>query len=176
MASDDLFVNVGKIVKPHGIQGEVCIAPTTDWPEQFQAGQSYRIYKTGSEPRQIVIEKVRSHHFQLIAKLKDVNSRNEAEAFRGWYFQIEAHSRPMLPENEFYVSDLIGLRAVTQDNTDLGVLTDVLQHTGQDLYVISRNGSDILIPAVKEFISEVDLKKQVIVINPIEGLIESDEN
>ena len=176
MASDDLFVNVGKIVKPHGIRGEVSIAPTTDWPEQFQAGQSFRIYKTGSEPKQIVFEKVRNHHPQLIAKLKGVDSRNGAETLRGWYLQVTAQSRPVLPENEFYVSDLIGLRAVTKENVDLGILTDVLQHTGQDLYVISRDGKETLIPAVKEFISEVNLKERVIVINPIEGLIESDEN
>lgn len=172
MVSDILFVNVGQILKPHGIRGEVCIVPTTDWPEQFEVNRSFRIIKKGHEPRQIVFKQVRVHKAHFIVQLENVNDRNTAELLRGWDIQIEAESRPELPENEYYLSDLIGLKAVTEAGDLVGWITDIMQQTGQDIYIITKGEKEILIPAVKEFIKEVNLRKQEIIIDPIDGLIE----
>lgn len=176
MNSDDQFVNIGVVVKPHGIRGEVCVLPTTDWPEQFQSGRTIRLYKTGQAPCSMTLERVRVKHNQFIIKFELIDERSDAELLRGWNVQIRESERPELPEGTYYVSELVGMRAVSTRGESLGVLTDVIQNTAQDIYILDRDGKEILIPAVQEFVKEIQIENRLIVIDAIEGLLETNED
>ena len=110
----------------------------------------------------------------VILKLAGVNDRNAAEAMKNKDVFITEEDLQELPEDTFYIRDLIGLEVVDAETGDnIGKLKDVLQPSNQDVYVVKRaEGSDVLIPAVSEFIKEVNVKEGFIRVHLIEGMLE----
>ena len=108
----------------------------------------------------------------VILKLAGVDNRNDAEAMKNKDVFITEEDLDELPDDTFYIRDLIGLQAV-DDSGRIGIVKDVLQPSAQDVYVIKTDsGRDILVPAVKEFVKEVNLEEGFIRLSLIEGMIE----
>ena len=159
-------IKVGKIVTAVGIKGEVKIYPYTDYPERFE--ELDRVY-AGKEV--LEIEKVRYQKNMVIVKFKSVADRNAAEKLRDTFVTIDSDDLRELDEDEFFIFDLIGLEAVDQEGKHLGKVTDVIQNTAQDLYEITDDkGKKYLIPAVYEFVTDININDGIMKINPIEGL------
>ena len=110
----------------------------------------------------------------VILKLAGVNDRNAAEAMKNKDVFITEDDLQELPEDTFYIRDLIGLEVLDADSGEtIGKLKDVLQPSTQDVYVVKRpEGSDVLIPAVSEFVKEVNVAEGFVKIHVIEGMIE----
>jgi len=159
-------IKVGKIVSAVGIKGEVKIYPYTDYPERFEELES--VY-AGDEI--LEIEKVRYQKNMVIVKFRSVPDRNGAEKLKDRFVTIGEEDLRELDEDEFFIFDLIGLEAVDQDGKHLGKVTNVIQNTAQDLYEITDdNANKYLIPAVYEFVTDIDINNGIMKINPIEGL------
>jgi|GEM_PF-86624 len=160
---------IGKIVNAVALKGEVKVYNYSGFPERY--GELERIIAGGKEYE---IEKVRYQQAMVILKLKGVDDRNAAEAMRGKEVFITEDDLAELPEDTFYIRDLIGLNVVDDETgAVIGTLKDVLQNTAQDIYIVKReSGSDILIPAVAQFVKRIDPKGGEIRVSLIEGMAE----
>ena len=159
-------IKVGKITTAVGIKGEVKVYPYTDDPERFEELES--VY-AGDDV--MYIDKVRYQKNLVILKFKGVDDRNAAEALRDRYLTIDRSELRELEEDEYFIFDLIGLEAVDQEGNHIGVVSDVIQNTAQDLYEIKKDdGSKYLVPAVYEIVTDIDINSGIMKIDPIDGL------
>jgi 16S rRNA processing protein RimM len=168
---DEALVAVGRIVAAHGLRGELKAVPLTDWPERISQIPSLFVYGDGPKPAEShEIESVRPADRQVLIKLRGVDDRNAAESLKGLWLGIPQSKRKPLPENAYYPDQLIGLHAETPEGDRIGIVTAVLPYPAQDLLSVDREGREILIPMVKEFIKKVDLPSGKVVIDSVEGL------
>ena len=161
-------IKVGKITGAFGIRGELKVYPYTDRPERFEELDS--VFAGEEEYR---IKSVRYQKNLVIIRLEDVTDRNGAEKLKGRDLTIHKENLRELEEDEFFIFDLIGLEAVDETGAHIGRVHDVIQNSAQDLYEIETDdGKMHLIPAVYEFIPEINPDSGIIVIKPIPGLLD----
>jgi 16S rRNA processing protein RimM len=165
------FITVGKVKSPHGVCGEVRIVCLTDYPSRFQPGLQILLSPPLEYIDQLTIEKVRWHRKSLLIKFKEISSRSEAERLKGRRLVVPKEETVKLPADTFWIYEIIGLEVYTADGQVLGKIVEVLRTTGNDVYVV-KNDREYLIPATKEVVKQVDLKKGRLIIEPITGLLE----
>ncbi|MCI5720975.1 MAG: ribosome maturation factor RimM [Firmicutes bacterium] len=160
-------IKIGRIVNAVALRGEVKVYNYSGYKERYEELDRIIVENTEYE-----IEKVRYQQEMVILKLAGVDNRNDAEAMKNKDVFITEEDLDELPDDTFYIRDLIGLQAV-DDSGRIGIVKDVLQPSAQDVYVIKTDsGRDILVPAVKEFVKEVNLEEGFIRLSLIEGMIE----
>ena len=173
----DALLIVGKVLRAHGVQGELKVAPETDDPQRFEALE--RVY-VGGRPegaREHAVEAVRyqptKRGLVVLLRLADVASPEAVEALRGlWVYAREA-DLPPLEADEVFLHDLVGLDVVTEAGERVGTVRDVLEGSAHPLYLVARDGRpDVMIPAVPEFVADVDPDAGRLTIRPIEGLLD----
>lgn len=163
---------IGEITGVFGLKGEVKVRPETDFPERFARTP---VAYLGAEHIPLAVTAARvAPGGQVILHLAGVSDATAAAKLRGKQIFVPASEATVLPPDQYYVHDLIGLRAVRPDGTALGTLADVYTGPGNDLYVIREAGTgrEVLVPAVKEMILQVDLAASMIVIAPVPGLFD----
>ncbi len=168
---------VGRIIGVHGIRGEVKIELYTDFPERFTAGAEFMM-GAGLEPVEIL--KARPHKGSMLAALRGVADRNEAEALRGEWLYIDEEDAAELEEGAYWVHDILGLRVRDAEGKPLGKVTDVLVTGANDVYVVadiekSRQGRELLLPALESVVQEVDLESGWMTVVVPEGLLDESE-
>ena len=169
----DVRVVVGQALGPHGVHGLVKIRPLTDYPERFFSMDSLRFYSRGELAGSYAVREMRLLEGKgvFLASLEGVDDMNAAESLRGCTVEILPEERVPLPENEFWISDLVGLDALDESGTRLGVVKDVVDSGASQLLVIADDsGKDHYVPAVPEFFLSADLEKRNVVIHLVEGL------
>lgn len=162
---------VGKIVNTHGVRGEVKVIPTTDDPNRFKKLKS--IYVSGKDMTTKEIETVRFHKGFVLIKFKDINDMDAAERLKGTELKIDRKDSLPLRKNEYYISDLYGLQVYTvEDNRHLGELVDIIETGSNDVYVVksSERERDLLLPAIREVIKEVNSEEGKMLVHLLDGL------
>ncbi|MBR3184939.1 MAG: 16S rRNA processing protein RimM [Oscillospiraceae bacterium] len=157
------YVEAGRIVNTHGINGEVKIEVWLDSPAFFKTFK--RLFINGAEKR---ILSAREHKQFIIARLEGVEDINAAMALKGKTVEIlraDAHMK----DGEFFVQDILGFTVVDEDGHTVGKLVDAFETPASMLYVV-RGESEHLIPAVREFILGIDAEKEEIRVHLIEGM------
>lgn len=165
---------VGRIVKSHGIAGEVVVDVRTDDPEsRFAEGAELRGKPKTGTPRTFVVAAARAHGGRLLVRLEGVADRTAADALRGTLFVVEAAELPPLDDpDEFYDHELEGLRVRTVDGEEIGVVAEVLHTAAGELLSINRDdGSEVLVPFVEAIVPSVS-RTDGVVIDPPEGLLD----
>ncbi|MCR4428892.1 MAG: ribosome maturation factor RimM [Caldiserica bacterium] len=153
------YVCVGKILKAHGVSGWVKVKPFTS-PERFQ--EIERVFLNG-EPKKI--EAVKFQGPFLLLKLAGIENRSQAEAFSGSSLRIPSSERPPLPEGEFYVEDLKGLKVLSDSGETIGEIFEVWPLSGNDVFLIrDSSGNTVMVPALKEAVIEVNLQEGYILV------------
>ncbi len=161
-------IKIGKIVNAVGLKGEVKVYNYSDSSEIYEITQEVFVEKEIME-----IENVRLQKNMVILKLSGIDDRNAAEAAKGREIYITEEDLPELPEGQFYVRDLIGMTVKEADGNVLGIVTDVLQNTAQDIFEVKgTNGKQILIPKVDEFVLNIDADAREIEVELPEGLLD----
>ena len=163
-------IKVGKIVNAVALRGEVKIYSYSDCKERFEVLS--RLLIDGD--MELEIENVRYQKNMVIVKFKSIDDRNKAEALKEKDVYITEDDLAELPEDTFYIRDLIGCRVFDAENGRLiGVVSDLIQNSAQDIYQIElEKGGQALIPAVGQFIRSVDVSEKVIKVSLIPGLID----
>ena len=168
---------VGRVVRAHGVTGELVVEVRTDDPDtRFAPGARLRARPKNGPERTYVIDSAREHSGRLLVRLDGVVDRNAADALRGNIFLVDTEDLPPIDDpDEFYDHQLEGLRVVTTDGRLVGTIGEVL-HTaaGELLSVTSEAGAEILVPFVSAIVTEVSLENQTVEIDPPEGLLELD--
>ncbi|WP_203780322.1 ribosome maturation factor RimM [Paractinoplanes rishiriensis] len=182
---------VGQIGKPHGVRGEVSVAVRTDQPEErfaagavfatevprdrrVGAGPAVAVPSSFQVPEKLVVESVRWHQGRGIVAFEGVQDRNGAEALRGVLLQVDSSSlEPPDDPDEFHDHQLVGLRVVSVDGTDLGTVARIEHAPASELIVLDKTGGGTgLIPFVSQMVPTVDLPGGRIVVDLPEGLLD----
>lgn len=161
-------IKIGEIVNAVALKGEVKVYHYTDYKERFEElGYIY------VHDKKVDIENVRYLKDMPILKLVGCNDRNAAEALKGNSIYIAEDQLRELPEDTYYIKDLIGLSIRDEYEETLGTLKDVIQNSAQDLYEIElENKKIILLPAVEEFVLDINLAEKYIKVKLIDGMLD----
>ncbi len=166
------MLRVGVISSTHGIKGEVKVFPTTDDPARFTDLKEVTLdTKKGLEP--LKIQTVRFFKNMVILKFEGYDDINAIERYKGMDLLIRRDQAVELGEGEHFIADLIGLMVITDEGQTLGRLKDVLQTGANDVYVVEMEGrKEVLIPAIKPCILDVDLAAGQMKVHLLEGLLD----
>jgi 16S rRNA processing protein RimM len=166
---------VGRVVKAHGITGELVVEVRTDDPDtRFAPGSTLRGQSRSGAERTYAVQSVREHGGRLLLRLAWVVDRNTAEDLRGTVFVVDTADLPPIEDpDEYYDHQLEGLRVLTTGGVPVGTVAEVL-HTaaGELLAVRTEDGREVLVPFVGAIVTSVSMTDQNIVIDPPEGLLE----
>lgn len=165
------LLKVGVITTTHGVRGEVKVFPTTDEAERFLELE-YVLLDTGRELRRLDIRHVKFFKNLVILKFEGVDNINDIEKYRGCDLWIPREEGQELGENEYYIADLIGMTVLLEDGTEFGTLKNVIETGANDVYVVSsREHGEVLLPAIRECIRNVDTEKNLMTVHLMKGLI-----
>ena len=152
------YLMIGEITKPQGVRGEVKVRPCTCDPARFEGLETVYVEKDGGyAPMSIRVNRIGAD--AVFLNVAGVADRDAAEALRGTKLFIDRAHAVQLDEDTNFLADLIGLRGAVSDGRDLGRLTDVLQPGGNDVYVFRGPLGEVLVPALKSVVLNVDLGK-----------------
>jgi 16S rRNA processing protein RimM len=168
---------VGRVVRAHGVTGELVVEVRTDDPDtRFAPGTTLRAKPSrGGTERDYVVESAREHSGRLLVRLDGVADRTAADSMRGTLFVVDSADLPPIEEpDEFYDHQLEGLQVVTTTGTAVGSVAEVL-HTGAgELLSVRTEDGEVLVPFVSAIVTSVSLADQTIEIDPPDGLLELD--
>lgn len=168
-------VNVGLILRPHGIAGELQVEPWSEHPARFAPGASLLAVPPGKGvPRILRVERASPHRGGLRVAFAGVADRDAAQALRGWRLEIARSEVPEAPRGSYYVFELVGCRCHDQRFGELGEVTDLASQGGGWLVEVERaDGRRLSLPFVEEFLVEIDREGRRIEWRLPEGLIEA---
>ena len=166
------LLQVGVITSTHGLRGEVKVFPTTDDVNRFKELKEV-ILDTGKEKLALEIQGVKFFKQLVILKFKGIDHINDVEKYKNSTLLVTRENAVKLEEGEYFIADLIGLKVISDENVDLGLLKEVLFTGANDVYVIEgQDKKEILLPAIKECVLNVDLEKAVMQVHIMEGLLD----
>ena len=168
MTENEYDILIGEVVSTFGHKGEVKVYPHTDFPERLSSRTEVFMRLDGVEPHMLKIRKSRINKNVVIIQFDGYKDMTDAESLRGAKLYTSKTAQVPLPEGEFYIDDIIGIRVFTSEGDDLGVVNEVLRSPANDVYVTDR----AMIPAVKEFVVCLDIKEKKMVVKPVEGLVQ----
>ena len=171
MTDRETLITVGKIINTQGIKGEVRVWPLTDYPERFKDGSTVLLESQG-EKRVLTIERARNHKNFLVIKFTEIKDMNSAEMLKEGLLKIPREELMELPEDTYYIFEITGMEVVTTEGLLLGKVKNVIQTGSNDIYVVSGTEKEFLIPAVRDIVKKVDRENRLIIIQPIDGLLD----
>jgi 16S rRNA processing protein RimM len=171
VSPEDLIL-VGKVTKPHGLNGLMRVYTYAQSVEPFQTAETVFL-KSGTEGiAEYKISSVQPHKNILLMKLDGINSINDAEKCRGFKIFMRKEALPLKDEDEYYWFELIGLKVYLDSGKYLGELQDILETRSNDIYVVREGKSEIMIPAIHDVVKEIDLINKRMTISEMEGLLD----
>lgn len=187
------FFKVGIIVSTHGLKGEVKVYPTTDDVRRFKrlkrvhlsmerVHSMEKVHSTEEEasegvPRStdisLEIESVKFFKQFAILKFRGIDSIEDAQRYRKASLLVPRSDAVRLEKDEYFVADLIGLTVRNEDGAEIGTLRDVMETGANDVYVIAlSDGRELLLPAIRQCVLEVDLEAGFVRVHILEGLLD----
>ena len=167
---EQLF-QVGVIYSTHGVRGEVKVFPTTDDVKRFKKLKKV-ILDTGKEQLPLEIEGVKFFKQFVILKFRGIDNINDIEKYKGKSLLVDREHAVKLKKDEYFIADMIGMDVFTEDGELFGALKDVMETGANDVYIIEMSdGKEVLVPAIKQCILDVDIENRKMVIHLLEGLV-----
>lgn len=160
------LIKIAKIVSAHGLNGEVKIFPYTDDLNGFK--EYNEIYIDGEE-LEIISQKIASKF--IVLKLKGFDYIDDVKRLIDKDVFIDKAQMPSLEEGEYYIHELIGMEVFSEADEFIGTVKDVMETSANHVLVVDHDGKEALIPFVKAFIKELDLKHRKIKVKLIEGIL-----
>lgn len=165
-------LQVGVISSTHGVRGEVKVFPTTDDVKRFKRLKEV-ILDTGKEELTLEIEGVKFFKQFVILKFKGFDNINDIEKYKSKSLYVTRANAVRLRKDEYFIADLQGLTVVDEEDRVLGTLRDVMETGANDVYIIDMtDGREVLIPAIKECILNVDVEGGKIQVHMMDGLLD----
>lgn len=154
---------VGRIAGPFGVRGEIKIDPFTDFPDRF--GDLTSIY-VGARRDSYAVEHGRKHRGQILVSLEGISSPEAVRELRGADIFVPRSEAAPLPPGHFYLEDAVGLTVQTSDGQAVGTVTDVLKTGSNEVFVVGAGKEAILIPVIKDAVTELNLEERRVVVEP----------
>ncbi len=163
------FLAVGRIVRPHGIRGEVAVEVLTDVRERIAPGAV--LFLEGERPEPVLVEGARPHQGRVLVKLEGVRDRTSAEALRGKHLLVPFSQARDLGPDEYWPFEVVGMR-VRVAGREVGEVCDVRRGKAHDIWVVRGEGGEFMVPAVRAFLLKVDMEARVVEVADVPGLLE----
>lgn len=163
------YTAIGKIINTHGIKGELKIYPLTDDISRFDSLKTAYI---GEDKLKVNAVGVKYNKDMPIIKLNEFNNINEVMKFKDEYLYVDDDNLMKLPDDRYFVFDLLDCKVEDMKGDFIGIIKDVIENPSNDAYLIVNDDKEYLVPAVKEFVKDIDIDNKLIIIDPIEGMIE----
>ncbi|MCI6060288.1 MAG: ribosome maturation factor RimM [Dorea sp.] len=165
------LLQVGVITSTHGVRGEVKVYPTTDDATRFKQ-LKHVLLDTGKETLPLEIQGVKFFKQFVILKFKGIDNINDIEKYKRCPILVERCDAVELEEDEYFIADMIGMAVETEDGKEFGTLRDVIETGANDVYVIdSIEHGEVLVPAIKECILNVNIEECRMKIHLMDGLV-----
>ncbi len=165
------FLEIGQIVNSYGIKGFFKVVPFTDDITRFDDLETIYIEKNKKLEKKI-IEEVKYHKNLVLLKIKGIDDINDTEQYKNCILKIERKDAVELPEDTYFITDLIGIEVYDEDEKLLGNLIDIFPTGSNDVYVVKDElGKQILLPAIGEVIKKVDVANKKMIVKLIPGLV-----
>lgn len=168
-AAEPDFLVIGRIVKPHGIHGEVSVKVLTEFPERFDAMETVYLGDETSA-RLVDVTGTRWHRERVLMKFAQYTSRDAVETLRGKYLKIPRTDAVPLEPGAFYHYQLEGLTVVTDEGETLGKIAYILETGANDVYVVKTSAGELLIPVTDEVVHDINLDAGVVTVHLLPGL------
>ncbi|MDR1735284.1 MAG: ribosome maturation factor RimM [Oscillospiraceae bacterium] len=164
------WLEAGEVAGVHGIHGELKIRPWCDGADFLLPFRRFALEAPGGGARQLVkVQSSRAHKGFLLLKLGGIDTRDAAQALRGFVLYLD-RADASLPEGRYFLADLIGLTAFDESGAPLGIVTDIIQPPAHDVYHVTGGEREHWVPAVPQFVREIDIANRRIVLSLIEGM------
>lgn len=164
------FLEIGKIINTHGLKGEVKVSVWTDSPEVFE-GLTYALTRLGGKEKKLQISGIKYQKNNIIVKFREINSIEEAQGYKNAVLYVPKEELGELPENVYYIADLLNCEVLSDTGEKIGVLCDVFSTGSNDVYDIKReNAKNLFVPIIDGVVKSVDTENKKIVIKIPEGL------
>lgn len=165
------FLEIGQIVNSYGIKGFFKVVPFTDDITRFNNLKNIYIEKNKKLEKK-EIEEVKYHKNLVLLKIKGIDDINDTEQYKNCYLKIDRENAVQLPEDTYFITDIIGIQVFTEEGELLGNIIDVFPTGSNDVYVVKNElGKQILLPAIGEVIKKVDVIAKKMTVKLIAGLI-----
>lgn len=166
------LLQVGGIANTHGLKGEVKVFPMTDDPARFKTLKQVKL-EDGGNYIDLEIERVKFFKQFVILKFKGIDHINDIEKYKGCGLFVTREHAVELEEDEYFIADLIGLSVVDERLQKIATVQNVMQTGANDVYALrmEETGEELLIPAIKECVLEINLKERYMKIHMMEGLL-----
>lgn len=165
------ILQVGAVTSTHGLAGEVKVFPTTDDPKRFKKLKKV-LLDTGKGMRELEVAHVKFLKNLVILKFRGCDKIEDVMGFKGRDLYVTRENAVKLKKNEYFIADLIGMKVFLEDGTYLGMLAEVLQTGANDVYEVHmEDGREVLIPAIRQCILDVDIEAEKMTVHLLEGLL-----
>lgn len=165
------ILQVGIITTTHGVKGEVKVFPTTDDANRFKKLREV-ILDTGKEKISLEIEGVKFFKQMVILKFKEIDTLDDVAKYRQAGLYVTRDNAVKLGRDEYFIADLIGVEVYDESDQIIGSLEDVMETGANDVYVIRMtDGRELLLPAIKQCILDVDVQGGRMKVHVLEGLV-----
>jgi len=167
-----VYLAVGTLRRSHGIRGDMLLDVLTDFPERLKPGTFLYV---GDKKLPIKITRRRSHNDGLLLGFEGVANTEQTGRFRAQTVYVRAADRPPLSEGEYYHHQIIGLNVLDEDGVELGVITEIIETGANDVYVVkSDDGREILLPALKQVLLDINLETKIMRVHLLPGLVDGE--
>jgi 16S rRNA processing protein RimM len=183
-----LFLTVARVLRPHGIRGEIACEVITEFPQRFR--RTKRVFLTpppepgappdapvppgAPPPREFAVEQARltpgRGHPEVILRLAGLTDRDEAAKLRGSLVQVPESEAWKLPHGRYYWHQILGLRVVTTEGEEIGTVAEILETGANDVYVVKGAGGERLIPAVKQVVKRIAPERGEMLVELLPGM------
>jgi len=166
------WATIGQVVALFGVHGELKVRLLTDIPNRFTELETVYV---GANHTSCIIQSVRPYKGEMIVlKLSGIDDANAAEPLRNQELSIPLSELAKLPPDSYYQHDILGLQVLTLDGQELGQIVEIIVTGSNDVYSIKKpEGSQVLIPAIKDVIKQIDLIRRTMHIDPLPGLLDN---
>ncbi|NLX70909.1 MAG: 16S rRNA processing protein RimM [Clostridiales bacterium] len=172
------YLSVGYVLKPHGVRGALKVEPLTDNMYRFDYLDQVFLKKGNNQYRPVKIEDRKYGKNFVILKLEGYEDRNQSETLRGEYLWVPRENAVALPEDTYYIADIIGCSVETSNGQLLGHIVRVLKTGSNDVYIVrDKSKNEILIPALKKVVNKINLvdRKIIVKAEEMEGLLTDED-
>ncbi len=168
-STEPRFLVIGKILKAHGVRGEVRVLPYTDLPERFTWLEE--VYVGECRPQSMVVEGVRFHKDLVLLKLAGIDHREQTDRLKGELLQVSLADAIPLEEDEYFLFQLIGLQVYSDEGHYLGELKNVIETGANNVFVVQGEDKEILLPDTQEVVTEIDFENGRLTVHLLPGLL-----
>jgi 16S rRNA processing protein RimM len=169
---ESVYLAIGFLRRPHGVQGELIMDLHTDFPERIRPGRKVYI---GEGYESATLGSARIHGNGMLVRIRGYETPEAAGRFRNQWVYVKSAEVPPLPDGQHYKYELIGLNVSDENGTPLGAITEIIETGANDVYVVKNDsGREVLLPGISDVVLEIDMEAKTMKVHLLDGLMPDD--